>query len=112
VRNVPADALAVVMTEAPDELPPAAAALPEAAGADEAAGEAGEAGADELPAAAVLLLVPLAHAATSTAVAAAPPIPVASRAGPDIRFTMEYLIVLVLSCLARLCHASSLSPND
>jgi hypothetical protein len=68
------------MTEEPDELPPAAA-LPEAAGAD------------ELPAAPVLLLVPLAHAATSTAAAAAPPIPVASFAGPDIRFTMEYFIV-------------------
>jgi len=69
------------MTEEPDELPPAAA-LPEAAGAD------------ELPAAApVLLLVPLAHAATSTAAAAVPPIPVANFAGPDIRFTMEYFIV-------------------
>jgi hypothetical protein len=79
VRIVPPDALAVVMAEEPDELPPAAA-LPDAAGAD------------ELPAAPVLL-VPLAHAATSTAAAAAPPIPVASFAGPDIRFTMEYFIV-------------------
>jgi len=54
----------------------------------------------------VLLLLPLAHAATSTATPNAPPTPAASLAGADARFTMEFLIVLV-SRLARPSRASS-----
>jgi len=49
----------------------------------------------------VLLLVPLEHAAASTATATAPPTPVASLAGVDIRFTMGNRIVYLLSGGAR-----------
>jgi hypothetical protein len=67
---------AVVMTVAPDPLPLAAALL----------------GAAEPPA----LLLPLEHAATSTATPTALPTPAASRAGVDIRLIMEYLMVFRL----------------
>jgi len=79
-RNVPPDAVAVVMTVAL-ALPLAAGLLP--------AGDAGALLAGALLAGALLLLllVPLEHAATSSAAPTAPPTPVASRAGADIRFT-------------------------
>jgi hypothetical protein len=98
VRNVPADDEAVVMTVAPDPaaLPPAAlppAALLGAAAAGELAGEL--AGAED-----AVLLLPLLHAATSTATPTAPVTPAASLAGADIRFITETRISLV-SCLAR-----------
>jgi hypothetical protein len=50
-------------------------------------------------AAPVLLLVPLEHAAASTATPTAPPTPAASLAGDDIRFTMGNRIVV--SCPVR-----------
>jgi hypothetical protein len=84
------------MTVAPD---PLAAAL---LGPDAPAGE--------LVAAGVLLLLPLEHAAVSIATPTAPPTPAASLAGPDIRFTMEFLIVFV-SRLGRPAHASSHYPK-
>jgi hypothetical protein len=89
------------MTVAPDALaPPLAGAL---AGADALAGEL-------LDAAGVLLLLPaLEHAAASSATPTAPPTPVASLAGADIRFTMVFLI-MSFSRLARLVHVSSDSP--
>jgi hypothetical protein len=91
---------AVVMTVAPDALaPPLAGAL---LGADALAGVL-------LDAAGVLLLPALEHAAVSSATPTAPPTPVASLAGADMRF-MEYLIVFV-SCLARPSRASSHSPK-
>ena len=70
-RNVPPDDVAVVM---PVVLAPLA--LP-----------AGDAGAVLAGALLLLLLLPLEHAATSSAAPTAPPTPVASRAGADIRFT-------------------------
>lgn len=73
VRNVSPDAVAVVMTVAP----PAAAALLGAAAAAELAGAAGT----------ELLLLPLEHAAASSATPTAPPTPAT--------FTMENRIVLV-----------------
>jgi hypothetical protein len=89
VRNVFPDDDAVLITVAPDPLPLAAALL-------------GAAAAGELLAAApvLLLLLPLEQAATSSAAPTPPPTPAASRAGPGIRFTMEFLIVF-LSRLAR-----------
>jgi hypothetical protein len=81
VRNVLPDDVAVVMTVDPDPPPLAAALLAPAAAGELAAG------------AALLLPPPLEHAATSKATPTAPPTPVASLAGADIRFTMEYLIV-------------------
>jgi hypothetical protein len=80
VRNAAPDAVAVVMTAEP--APP-----PEA---DDA--PAGEAVAD--PPGLVAVLLPLAHAAVSTATAAAPPTPAASLAAGDIRFIMEVVICL------------------
>jgi hypothetical protein len=88
VRNVPADDEAVVMTVAPDVLAPLAAA-----GLLAAALLAG-------PAAAVLLL-PLLQAAARRATPTAPPIPVASLAGADIRLTVRFLMVFFVSRLAR-----------
>jgi hypothetical protein len=86
VRNSPADEEAVLMTVEPDPLAPPLAAL---LGADAPAGEL-------LAAAPVLLLLlPLAHAATRTATPTAPPTPAASRAGADIRCNTEFLIVFV-----------------
>jgi hypothetical protein len=73
VRIVPPELVAVVMTVEPE--PPAALDAP--------AGEAAPAPG---------LLLPLAHAAASTATAAAPPTPVASLATGDIRFIMVLLI--------------------
>jgi hypothetical protein len=99
VRNVPADDVAVLMTVAPPD-----ALAPPALLAGAAALLAGAAGA------AALLLLPLEHAATSIATPTAPPTPAASRAGADIRFTIEFLIVSV-SCLVRPGHASSRSPK-
>jgi hypothetical protein len=81
VRNVFPDDEAVVMTVAPD---PLAAALP---GADAPAVEPLDA------AGVLLLLLPLEHAAASSATPTAPPTPAASLAGAGIRFTMEFLIV-------------------
>jgi hypothetical protein len=63
-----------------------------------------------LDAAGVLLLPALEHAAASSATPTAPPTPVASLAGADMRF-MDFLMVFV-SCLARSFRASSHSPND
>jgi hypothetical protein len=84
---VPADDDAVVMTVAPDALaPPLAGAL---LGADALAGVL-------LDAAGVLLLPALEHAAVNSATPTAPPTPVASLAGADMRF-MGFLIVFV-SC--------------
>jgi hypothetical protein len=97
VRNVSPDDDAVVMTVDPDA-PLAAALLAPAAAGELAAG------------AALLLLLPLEHAATSKATPTAPPTPVASLAGADIRFTMEYLIVSFFR-LARSARASSHSPK-
>jgi hypothetical protein len=98
---VPADDVAVVMTVEPEPLALLlAAALLEA---DAAAGEL-------LAAAPVVLLLPLAHAATSTATPNAPPTPAASLAGAGIRCTMEFLIVFV-SRLARPTRASSAPPS-
>src|ERR1700733_12544447 len=100
VRNVPADDEAVVMTVAPDALaPPLAGAL---LGADAPAGV--------LDAAGLLVLPALEHAAASSATPTAPPTPVASLAGADIRL-MDFLIVFV-SCLARPSRASPTPPND
>jgi hypothetical protein len=88
------------MTVAPDALAPPLAAL---LGADALAGAL-------LDAAGALLLLPaLEHAAASKATPTAPPTPVASLAGADIRFTMEFLI-MSFSRLARLVHVSSDSP--
>jgi hypothetical protein len=87
VRNVPAADEAVVMTVAPDALAPLAAGLLAAA---LLAG----------PAAAVLLL-PLLQAAARRATPTAPPIPVASLAGADIRLTVRFLMVFFVSRLAR-----------
>jgi hypothetical protein len=99
VRTVPADDEAVVMTVAPDALaPPLAGAL--LLGAAALAGElAGATGA------LLLLLLVLEHAAASSATPTAPPTPVASLAGGDIRFIMVFTIVFV-SCLA---HAQNLA---
>jgi hypothetical protein len=95
---VPADDDAVVMTVAPDALaPPLAGAL---LGADAPAGVLDAAG---------LLLPALEHAAASSATPTAPPTPVASLAGADMRL-MDFLIVFV-SCLARPSRASSHSPK-
>jgi hypothetical protein len=97
VRTVPPDDDAVLMTVAPDAL------APPLAGADALAGAL-------LDAAGVLLLLPaLEHAAASRATPTAPPTPVASLAGADIRFTLEFLI-MSFSRLARLVHVSSDSP--
>src|ERR1700733_11624765 len=99
VKNVPADDDAVVMTVAPAALaPPLAGAL---LGADAPAGVLDAAG---------VLLAALEHAAASSATPTAPPTPVASLAGADMRF-MDFLMVFV-SCLARSFRASSHSPND
>jgi hypothetical protein len=98
VRNVSPDDVAVVISVDPDPLPLAAALLEPAAAGELAAG------------AAALLLLPLAQAATSTATPTAPPTPAASRAGADIRFTMEYLTVFI-SCLAQGRRASSHPPK-
>ena len=49
------------------------------------------------------------HAAASRATPTAPPTPVASLAGADIRFTLEFLI-MSFSRLARPIHVSSDSP--
>jgi hypothetical protein len=101
VRNVFPDDEAVLMTVEPDPLaPPLAGALlaPAAAAGGLLAG------------AAELLLLPLAHAATSSPTPTAPPIPAASLAGVDIRFTTDFLIVFV-SCLARPIRAGSHSPK-
>jgi hypothetical protein len=87
VRNVPADDEAVVMTVAPDALAPLAAGLVAAA---LLAG-----------AAAAVLLLPLLQAAASRATPTAPPIPVASLAGTDIRLTVRFFIVFLVSRLAR-----------
>jgi hypothetical protein len=102
VRTVPADDEAVLMTVAPDALaPPLAGALLAGAllGADAPAGVLDAAG---------LLLAALEHAAASSATPTAPPTPVASLAGADIRF-MEFLI-MSFSRLARPVHVSSDSP--
>jgi hypothetical protein len=101
VSTVPPDDEAVLMTVAPDALaPPLAGAL---LGADALAGAL-------LDAAGVLLLLPaLEHAAASRATPTAPPTPVASLAGADIRITLEFLI-MSFSRLARLVHVSSDSP--
>jgi hypothetical protein len=83
VRNVFPDDEAVLMTVEPDPLaPPLAGALldPAAAAGELLAGAAAE-----------LLLLPLAHAATSSPTPTAPPTPAASLAGADIRFTMDFL---------------------
>ncbi|MGH3210928.1 MAG: hypothetical protein ACRDNO_24545 [Trebonia sp.] len=86
------------MTVAPDALaPPLAGELLEA---DPPAGVLLAAGP---------LLAALEHAAANSATPTAPPTPVASLAGADMRF-MEFLIVFV-SCLARLVRASSHSPK-
>jgi hypothetical protein len=100
VRNVFPDAEAVLMTVEPVPLPLAGAAGALLAGAlpELLAGAAAE-----------LLLPPLAHAATSSPTPTAPPIPVASLAGADMRFTMEFFI-LVISHLTRLSRAVSYSP--
>ena len=92
------------MTVAADALaPPLAGAL---LGADALAGALAGA---LLGAAGVLLLLPaLEHAAASRATPTAPPTPVASLAGADIRF-MEFLI-MSFSRLTRLVHVSSDSP--
>jgi hypothetical protein len=96
---VPADDEAVLMTVAPDALaPPLAGAL---LGADAPAGVL-------LDAAGVLLLPALEHAAASSATPTAPPTPVASLAGADIRL-MEFLI-MSFSRLARPVRVSSDSP--
>jgi hypothetical protein len=97
VNTVPPDDEAVLMTAAPDALaPPLAGAL---LGADAL-----------LDAAGVLLLPPaLEHAAASRATPTAPPTPVASLAGADIRITLEFLI-MSFSRLTRLVHVSSDSP--
>jgi hypothetical protein len=95
VRNAPAGDEAVVITVEPD---PLAALL--AAGVLAAL----------LGAADPVLLLPLAHAATSTATPTAPPTPAASLAGADIPFTVEFLIVFV-SRLARPGRASTQSPK-
>jgi hypothetical protein len=85
---------------APDALaPPLAGAL---LGADALAGAL-------LDAAGVLLLPALEHAAASRATPTAPPTPVASLAGADIRFTLEFLI-MSFSRLARPVRVSSHSP--
>jgi hypothetical protein len=81
---VPADDETVVMTVEPE---PPAAALED------------DAPAGELPAAAVLLL-PVLHAATSSATPKALPAPAASRARADIRFATKFRTAL-LSPLAR-----------
>jgi hypothetical protein len=82
VKTVPAEDLAVVMTVPPEELAPAL-------GVD-APAPAGEAGA----AAPVLLLLPLLHAATSSAAPRAPPTPTATFARPDTRLNVDFPIVL------------------
>ena len=83
---MPADDDAVVMTVAPDALaPPLAGAL---VGADALAGV--------LLDAAGVLLAALEHAAANSATPTAPPTPVASLAGADMRF-MDFLMVFV-SC--------------
>jgi hypothetical protein len=83
---VPADDEAVAMTVEPEPL-----ALPLAAALLEAGAAAGEL----LAGAAVLLLLPLAQAATSTARPNAPPTPAASLAGAVTRLTLELLIMFV-----------------
>jgi hypothetical protein len=93
---------AVLMTVEPDPLAPPLAG---AAGALLAGAAGLLAGA-----AAELLLLPLAHAATSSPTPTAPPTPAASLAGAGIRFIMDFLIV-VISCPARPGRASSLSPK-
>jgi hypothetical protein len=80
VRKEPAEDEAVSMTVAPDAL----AALAE---------DDGPAG--ELLAAPVVLLVPLLHAATSSAAPSAPPALAASLMLPDTRLNMEFPILLV-----------------
>jgi hypothetical protein len=106
VRNVFPDDEAVLITVEPDPLaPPLAGALLAGALLDPAAA-AGEL----LAGAAELLLLPLAHAATSSPTPTAPPTPAASLAGADIRFIMEFLITFI-SRLARPVRASSHSPN-
>ena len=93
VSSVPADDEAVLITAAPP-----LAALPGA----ELAGAA----------APVLLLLPLEHAAASTATTTAPPTPVASLAGADVRFTMGNRIASLLSSEARPGQASSTITVD
>jgi len=83
-KNVPADDETVVMTVEPE--PPAAAFEDDA--------PAGEL----LPAAPVLL--PVLHAATSSATPKALPAPAATRAGADIRLAMKFRIAFA-SPLAR-----------
>jgi hypothetical protein len=92
VRNVFPDDVAVVMT-----VPPDAAELPLAA-------LAGAAAPDEL-AGAALLLLPLAHAAASSATPTAPPTPAASLAGPGILFMLEARISRLSPVLVRLSPA-------
>jgi hypothetical protein len=100
VRNVLPPDEAVLMTVAADALaPPLAGAL---LGADAPAGVL-------LDAAGVLLLPALEHAAANSATPTAPPTPVASLAGADMRL-MDFLIVFV-SCPARPSRASSNSPK-
>jgi hypothetical protein len=81
-KNVPADDETVVMTVEPE--PPLAAAAFE-----------GDAPAGELLPAAPVLLLPVLHAATSSATPKALPAPAASRAGADIRFAMKFRIAFV-----------------
>jgi hypothetical protein len=87
VSSVPADDEAVLITAAPP-----LAALP---------------GAELAGAAAPVLLLPLEHAAASTATTTAPPTPTASLAGADVRFTMGNRIAFLLSSEARPLRASS-----
>jgi hypothetical protein len=99
VRTVPADDEAVLMTVAADALaPPLAGAL---LGADAPAGV--------LDAAGALLLPALEHAAASSATPTAPPTPVASLAGADMRL-MDFLIVFRLLSSAA-CPRQSHSPK-
>jgi hypothetical protein len=99
VRNALPPDEAVLMTVAADALaPPLAGAL---LGADAPAGV--------LLDAAGVLLPALEHAAANSATPTAPPTPVATLAGADMRL-MDFLIVFV-SCLARPSRASSYSPK-
>lgn len=84
VRNVPADVEAVEMAVAPD----AAALLLEAL-------LVAAAPAAELAGALAVLLLPLEHAATSSATAATPPTPAAILADAGTRFPIETRISLV-----------------